>query len=233
MSRLAREACDFVSQALADAADPEKARGMQAYMKTDMPFHGVQKPGRGIILRRLNAQFVPRGQEEYEGLILALWDMPHREEKYIAIGAARHHHRYVVPESLPLYRRLIVEGGWWDLVDEVATHLIRDLVVQYPIAAWAEVDTWIDHHDLWLRRSAIICQVGARDHLDQPRLFGFCSQRAHENEFFIRKAIGWALRDHARTDPEAVARFVLKHRESLSGLSFREATKHISHLVRE
>lgn len=231
MSGLITEACAFVSRSLAAAADPEKAEGMQAYMKTDMPFYGVQKPGRSTILRNLNHDINPRGQEEYENLVLALWGLPHREEKYIALGVARHHKRYVVPELIPLYRRLIIEGAWWDLVDEVATHLIRDLVLEHPAEAWAEVDTWVDHDNMWLRRSAIICQVGARNHADQERLFRFCSQRAHEKEFFIRKAIGWALRDHARTDPEAVARFVLEHRETLSGLSYREATKHLGHLV--
>jgi 3-methyladenine DNA glycosylase AlkD len=93
------------------------------------------------------------------------------------------------------------------------------------------VDTWIDSDDMWLRRTAIICQVGAKERTDADRLFRFCARRASEQEFFIRKAIGWALRQHARVDPESVARFVIEHRDELSGLSFREATKHIGHLV--
>ncbi len=224
-------AVEFVQTALSDLADPLKAAEMQAYMKTDMPFYGVQKTQRSPVLRDLVRKFPPRDHDEYGATVLALWGLAHREEKYLALGFARRFEVFVTPESLPLYRRLIVEGAWWDLVDEVATHLICDLVTGYPDEVWPVVDTWIDAEDLWLRRSAIICQVGAKERTDADRLFRFCAQRAFEKEFFIRKAIGWALRQHARVDPESVARFVTEHRSRLSGLSYREATKHITHLM--
>jgi 3-methyladenine DNA glycosylase AlkD len=221
----------FAQRALHESADPAKAAGMQAYMKTDMPFYGVQKPAREPIARRLVVDFPPIDRAEYEGLVLGLWDLPHREEKYLALEIARRHRGYVDATSLPLYRRLIVEGAWWDFVDEVATHLIRDLVLRQPEHTWPEVDTWIDSPDMWLRRSAIICQVGAKERTDGGRLFGFCEARLDEKEFFIRKAIGWALREYARTEPEAVAGFVMANRDRVSGLTFREATKHIGHLI--
>jgi 3-methyladenine DNA glycosylase AlkD len=226
------EARRFATAALVAVAEPEKSEGMQAYMKTDMPFYGVQKPARASILRDLARDFPPPDAAGYERLVLGLWDLPHREEKYLALGLARRFEEYVTPEALPLYRRLIVEGAWWDLVDEVATHLICDLVVGYPDEVWPAVDTWIDGDDMWLRRSAIICQVGAKERTDAVRLFRFCEERSFEKEFFIRKAIGWALRQHARVDPKAVARFVMAHRDGLSGLSYREATRHIGHLLR-
>jgi 3-methyladenine DNA glycosylase AlkD len=229
-SRLS-ESVRYAQSALAAVADPEKAKGMQAYMKTDMPFYGVQKGERTPIIRELVRRFPPSDHSDYEALVLDLWHLPHREEKYLALAVARHFGAHVTPLSLPLYRRLIVEGAWWDLVDEVATHLICDLVVGYPAETWPEVDDWVDSEDMWLRRSAIICQVGAREKTDSERLFRFCAARAFEAEFFIRKAIGWALRQHARVDPDSVARFVTEHREELSGLSYREATKHIGHLV--
>jgi 3-methyladenine DNA glycosylase AlkD len=231
MSRLVTEARRFASVALAAVADPSKAPGMQAYMKTDMPFYGVQKAARAKILRELIRRFPPSDRTGYEGLVMALWGLSHREEKYLALGVARHFHVYVVPDELSLYRRLIVEGAWWDLVDEVATHLICDLVVGYPDEVWPTVDTWIQDDDMWLRRTAIICQVGAKENTDAARLFRFCEARAFETEFFIRKAIGWALRQHARVDPDAVARFVIENRAQLSGLSYREATKHIGDLL--
>lgn len=204
---------------------------MQAYMKTDMPFYGVQKPGRVAIFGHLRSTFGPPSREEYEVLATSLWELPHREEKYLAQAVAAGFRRFIVPDSIPLYRRFIVEGAWWDFVDETATHMIRPLVIDYPAETWSVVDRWIDDDDMWLRRTAILCQVGAKDRTEVDRLFRFCSSRAHETEFFIRKAIGWALRDYARTDPEAVAGFVTEHRQQLSGLSFREATKHIGHLV--
>lgn len=204
---------------------------MQAYLKTEMPFYGVQKPGRTRILRQLKKEYPPASREEYERLVVALWELPHREEKYLAQGVATAFKEYLVPDSLALYRRMITEGAWWDLVDEAATHMIRPLVINYPEEIWPEVDQWIHDDVMWLRRAAIICQVGAKDHTDSERLFSFCEARAHETEFFIRKAIGWALREYAKTDPEAVAEFVESHRSELSGLSFREATKHIGDLI--
>ena len=230
-SRLVESAIRFVTTALQAQADPEKAVGMQAYMKTDMPFYGVQKPARVPIARRLVAEFAPQTREQYQDLVLGLWGLPHREEKYLALEVAERHPRFVDTASLPLYRRLIVDGAWWDFVDEVATHLVRTLVLDEPERAWAEVDTWIEAEDVWLRRSAIICQIGAKDQTDARRLFSFCTAQLDQKEFFIRKAIGWSLREYAKTDPDAVARFVATHRDELSPLSFREATKHIGHLV--
>lgn len=224
-------AVEYVQEALSAKADPSKAVSMAAYMKTDMPFYGVQKAGRTQVLRRLRTDFAPASRGEYERQVLALWQLPHREEKYLAIAVARAHKKFVVPDSLPLYRRLISEGAWWDFVDEIASHLVRDLVVGFPDETWPEVDRWIDDDDMWLRRAALLCQLGAKTATDTERLFRFCLRRADETEFFIRKAIGWALREHAKTDPVAIAAFVRLYRDELSPLSFREATKHIQHLV--
>jgi 3-methyladenine DNA glycosylase AlkD len=225
------EARQFVSAALRAQANPDKAAGMQAYMKTDMPFYGVQKPARVGILRELVGEFPPADRGEYEELVLGLWALPHREEKYLAVGVASHFEEHVTPASLSLYRRLIVEGAWWDFVDEIATRLIRRLVVAHPAQTWPVVDPWIEDEDMWLRRAVILCQIGAKERTDVDRLFRFCALRAFEQEFFIRKAIGWALREHAKTDPGAVAGFVREHRDRMSALSYREATRHIGHLV--
>ena len=225
------EIVSYVPEHLAEQANPEKAEGMARYLKTEMRFYGVQKPGLVPIVRHLKKEYPPSNRDEYEETVLALWELPHREEKYIAQGYATSFPKFMVPDSLPLYRRMVVEGAWWDFVDEVATHMVRHLVINYPDETWQTVDTWIDSDDMWLRRTAIICQVGAKEHTDTDRLFRFCAARMHEPEFFIRKAIGWALREFAKTDPEAVAAFVTRHREGLSGLSYREATKHIGDLV--
>lgn len=228
---MSRQARIYVAESLQAVSDPVKAPQMQAYMKTDMPFYGVQKAGRTPILRRLIQVFPPDDGADYEEMVRALWDLPHREEKYLALGYARRFQRFVVPERIPLYRALIVEGGWWDFVDEVATKLIRHLVTEYPAETWPEIDTWVNDADMWLRRTAILCQIGAKEATDTDRLFEFCRLRMHENEFFIRKAIGWALREHAKTDPNGVAQFINLNRSSMSGLSFREASKHIGELI--
>ena len=222
---------EFVQRELSTRANPEKAVGMQAYMKTDMPFYGVQKPARTEVLRQLKKEFAPSDHGEYLEIVSSLWDLPHREEKYLSQGVATAFPRYVIPASLPMYHRFIVEGAWWDFVDETATHMIRELVLGHPQEMWPVVDEWNDAADMWLRRTSIICQVGARERTDTERLFRYCTARLGEKEFFIRKAIGWALRDYARTDPVAVASYVSEHGEEMSGLSRREATKHIGHLL--
>ncbi len=218
----------FVAERLAEAADPEKAGSMAAYMKTDTPFYGAQKAGRVPILRAAVEGFPPSNREDYRTAVLALWAQPHREEKYLAIGYARSFPRFVTLSSIPLYRRLIIEGAWWDLVDEVAIHLVGTVLLHQREPMTPKVEAWIDDRDLWLRRTSILAQIGHKGAADADLLFEACERRMHETEFFIRKAIGWALRDYAKTDPDAVAAFATDHRGELSGLSYREATKHLA-----
>jgi 3-methyladenine DNA glycosylase AlkD len=218
----------FVAEELSALADPGKAAGMAAYMKTDMPFYGVQKPARSVVLRAMIERFPVESREEYEEAVLDLWALPHREEKYLAIGLATHHGRFVTPSSMPLYRRLIVEGAWWDFVDEVAVRLVGRVLRDHRRQLTAPIRTWAADADMWIRRAAIISQVGHKEQTDPVLLFELCETCAHEREFFIRKAIGWALREYAKTAPDTVREFALAHRAELSGLSFREATKHLA-----
>ena len=218
-------ASSFVSFSLAAVADASKAPDMARYLKTEMPFYGVQKSGRVPILKELARRFPPDSRSDYFTLVGSLWALPHREEKYLAIGAARSHDRFVTKASVPFYRRLIVEGAWWDLVDEVATKLSGKVLLRQRQIMTPTILTWLNHRSLWLRRSAIISQVG--HNTDTDLLFHCCADRAHETDFFIRKAIGWALRDYAWTSPEPVARFVSDNAAKLSGLSRREATKNL------
>lgn len=223
----ADELTDFVAERLAAVADPTKAGPMAAYLKTTMPFYGVQKPARVPILKEAVRDFPPESRADYRAAVFALWSRPHREERYLAIEYASAFPRYMTASSLPLYRRMIVEGAWWDLVDALAIHLVGEVLAHQRDATTPKVTAWIDLPDLWLRRTSIICQIGRKAATDTSLLFDACERRMHEQEFFIRKAIGWALRDFAKTDPDAVMAFVAEHRQGLSGLSFREATKHL------
>lgn len=213
-----------VSTELRARADPDKAAPMAAYMKTDMPFYGVQRPGRRAVLASV-ADLRPTTPEEYEAGVLALWTLPHREEKYLAIDVARHWSEFIQPGALPLYERLIREGAWWDLVDGVAPYLVGRLLLEHREAMTPVLETWIDDPDLWIRRAAIIAQLKHRERTDADMLFRFCLARAHETGFFIRKAIGWALREHSKAAPEAVAAFLAENRNRLSTLSVREGSR--------
>lgn len=217
----------WVQAELASVADPDKAIPMAAYMKTDQPFYGVQKAGRTPIVRGLVRTFPPTDQESYESTVRAVWHLPHREEQYVAIGYARAFPEYVHVTSMSLYRDLIVEGAWWDLVDEAASHLVGQVLLVERSAATPTVRSWIEEPDLWLRRTSIIAQLRHNDRTDTDLLSDACVPNLDDPDFFIRKAIGWALRQYARTDPGWVRRFVGDHEERMSPLSVREATKHL------
>jgi 3-methyladenine DNA glycosylase AlkD len=221
------QAIELVQAELAAAADPEKAAPMAAYMKTDMPFYGVQKKGRTPIVRRLTNQFPPADRASYENTVLGLWGLPHREEKYVAIAYARSFDTWVDAASLPLFRRLIVEGAWWDLVDETAIKLVGRALLEDRNTVEGIIRPWIGDPGLWLRRTSLICQIGHKSATDTEFLADACSSNLGDSDFFIRKGIGWALREYAKTDPSWVRGYVATHREDMAGLSIREATKHL------
>lgn len=227
-----RDMIVFIQHQLRKQANPRKAKPMAAYMKTEMPFYGVQKPARVAVLREAKKRFPITTRAQYQKAILSLWKLTHREEKYGAIWLAQAYPEFIVPESIPLYRRLIVEGAWWDFVDDLAIRLTGIVWLNHREVASEVMDKWIDFPgvgdgNMWLRRAAIIGQIKHKAQTDEERLFDYCLRRAHEKEFFIRKAIGWALREHAYTNPRGVKSFLLKHRAKLSTLSFREAGKHL------
>jgi 3-methyladenine DNA glycosylase AlkD len=217
---------DEAASLLAAEADPERAEGMAAYLKTEMPFYGVSSPARRRLLRQL-AGFAPETNAEYRIQVIDLWEQPHREEKYLAIDWARRHRTFIRLENVDLYERMIVEGAWWDLVDDIAANLVGTVVRTDLDRMRPVLERWLTGDDLWLRRAVIISQLKSKDETDAALLFDACERTAHETDFFIRKAIGWALRQHSRVDPDAVRDFVEQHRDDLSGLSVREATKYL------
>lgn len=217
----------IAARELSTRADAEKAVGMAAYMKTDMPFYGVQKKGRTEVFRLIKRDIPIPDNSAYRAAIEALWEQPHREEKYLAIGIAKAYTKYVRIENLDLYRRLIVEGAWWDFVDEVAIHCVGIVYLNERRQIEPTIEAWIDDDIMWLRRTSLISPIKHKAETDYKMLFDHCLRRAGEKEFFIRKAIGWTLREYSKTEPQRVRRFLLEHRDQWSGLSFREAAKHL------
>lgn len=219
------ELCRFVTEGLGAVAVPADAASMQAYMKTTMPFFGVKKPLRVPINREVKERFAPNDRVEYEAAVRALWALPHREEKYTALFYARQFKRLITSESLGLYEQLIREGQWWDFVDEVAGGIISQVYLHERSTLRPIMKAWIDDGDMWIRRSALLSHLKHRTDTDEVQLFDFCRRRMHEKEFFIKKAIGWVLREYAKPRPEAVRAFLLAEKDNLSGLSFREAAR--------
>jgi 3-methyladenine DNA glycosylase AlkD len=217
-----------IRSSLEAAADPTLAPGMQAYMKSAMPYLGVRVPSVRVITRSAELLQPPVSADVHLATVARLWDLAtHREERYAATAlldtpTAR---RLRGLDQLPLLERLITSGAWWDHVDEVS-HRVGDLLGLDHQAMSARLREWSRGGDLWLRRSAIIAQLGARTRTDLVLLTDVIEPAIEEREFFLRKAIGWALRDYARTDPDWVTTFV-DRRPNLSPLSRREALKHL------
>lgn len=214
-----------MNQEFARIADPAKALPMAAYMKTDMPFYGVQKPARIKVAKELYRRFTPTSRSEYEAAVMELWTQKHRELKYAAIHLACHYEQFKVPASMPLYRRLVIEGAWWDLVDDIAIRLTGRIWHLRRKRIEPMMDKWIKDKNMWIRRCAIIGQIKHKQDTDWDRLQEYCLACIHEKEFFIRKAIGWALREYSYTQPARVKTFLTTHRDELSALSFREGAK--------
>ncbi len=222
------ELARYVTAELRRLADPAKAPAMAAYMKTAQAFYGVQTPARAIIMRETRDRFVPNADKSYQRNVLALWKLPHREEQYCAIAYARQHPRFTTPAALPLYERMIREGAWWDFVDEIAINLVGAVFGNFRAKTRPIIQRWIDDPDMWIRRTALLSHMKHKDQTDAALLFDHCLRRAGESEFFIRKAIGWALREYSKTDPRAVRAFLKKNRKRLSRLSFDEGSKHLA-----
>ena len=208
-------------------ADPRRAREMAAYMKTDEPFRGVPKPARDPLVRAMKTRFAPQDRSEYEAGVLALWREPWRESQYLALDFARLFLPLATLQSLPLWERLIREAAWWDRVDALASTLVGPLLLRHRPEVSGALEGWVRDPHLWLRRSALLAHLNHKRATDWEQLGRHCLLLAGEREFFIRKAIGWVLRQYARTDPGAVLAFLDTHGPALSGLSRREAMRHL------
>ncbi len=223
-------------EALAGAGDPERAIAQQAYMKSAMPYRGITAPELRRTLRPVlrDRALLPATRDAWETAVRALWDgAAFREERYAAIALAgvRTARPWQDAESLGLYRHLVETGAWWDLVDPVATDRVGRVLLSHRDAATPVVRSWGLEGGLWLRRTALISQLKHREHTDtallEEVLDANLEDSPHGHEFFVRKAVGWALRQHARTDPEWVRRFVSARGDRMAGLSRREALKHL------
>ncbi|HEU5036526.1 MAG TPA: DNA alkylation repair protein [Nocardioides sp.] len=219
-----------VRAALADTGDPERAAAQQRYMKSAMPYRGLSSPQLTAVLRPLLAEHPPEDRDSWTATVRALWDdAGYREERYAALALARHRtaRPWLDAASLPLFRHLVVTGAWWDLVDDVATHLVGPALRAHRADLTPVLRAWATDEDLWLRRTAVICQVGARAETDAGLLRHAVEANAEDPTFWLRKGVGWALRDYARTDPDWVRAEVDRLGDRLSGLSRREALKHL------
>jgi 3-methyladenine DNA glycosylase AlkD len=218
---LATEAANRLSA----LANPKKAREMAAYMRTKDPFFGVGSVERRRLFLDLVKAHKPDSQEVYEAQVTALWAIPQREGRYLSLDWACRFKDFITLHALPLYERMIREGAWWDTVDVLAAHLVGYLLLHHRKTLKPVIETWVEDECLWIRRTAILAHLKHKQETDETQLFHHCLKLAPEKDFFIRKAIGWILREYSKTSPHTVRSFLEAHGASLSGLSQREASK--------
>jgi 3-methyladenine DNA glycosylase AlkD len=209
------------------ARNDERAAAMRAYMRDQFPFLGIPNTQRRSLSREVLTGLPRPGEADLREVALACWKLPEREYQYFACDWLRRHARVCTPDFLATARTLITDRSWWDTVDALAAHLVGPIVANHPATA-STMDEWVGEGDIWLARTAILHQLTYKEATDTERLFRYCLARADHRDFFIRKAIGWALRQYAWTDPGAVRRFVAAHTDRLSPLSVREALKNIA-----
>lgn len=225
---VAAEVIRRLRSAFETEADAEWAVGAAAYMRNQYPFLGVRTPARRRLGKEALADLPTLSpshltESRLAAIARALWQQPEREFQYAGCDLLSKHVGVTGPGFIDVVHELVVTKAWWDTVDALAAHTAGPLVRRHPELT-AVMDDWVRSEDIWVARTAILHQLTYRADTDGDRLFAYCRLRAGDSEFFIRKAIGWALRTYAAREPDRVAEF-LRDTPSLSPLSIREATK--------
>ncbi|ANP53728.1 3-methyladenine DNA glycosylase AlkD [Streptomyces griseochromogenes] len=225
-SALADAVLTRLTATYAGAADPDRAAQMRAYMKDVAPFLGIPTPERRALSRTVLAGTARPDEADCTAIALRCWSLPEREYHYFAVDYLRRYAARCSSAFLPVARYLLTTVPWWDTVDALAAHVVGTLVAADP-ALTVDMDAWITDDDLWVARAALLHQLRHKERTDTERLFGYCLLQSGHPDFFIRKAIGWSLREYAKTDPEAVRGFLARERGRFAPLTVREALKNI------
>ena len=216
--------------------DAEKAQLMAQYMRNQFEFLGIQSPERQRLIKpylvaakiqiKQASKQVPSQTPVIDWEFVELcWQAPEREFQLIATDYLKVMQVCLKPEDLVKFEKLIVQKSWWDTVDSLVK-TVGYLVQKYPHLV-PKIKEWSRAENFWLRRAAILHQLGLKEQTDTERLQEILLNNFGETEFFINKAIGWALREYGKTNPQWVIDFVTTHRNQMSKLSWREATKHL------
>lgn len=199
---------------------------MAAYMQHRFEFLGVKTPARRAITKDLMTSARTAPADELIEFATRCWAQPEREFQYVGSDALKSGHRAFSPDHLDDLRGLITCKSWWDTVDAIASWPIGSIIDRYRDAVTV-MDVWLHDGNISVARTAILHQLRFKNTTDVDRLFRYTLTRAGDTEFFIRKAIGWSLRQYAHTDPDPVVTFVERHHDELSGLTRREALKNV------
>ncbi len=213
-----------IEEQLQKYRNPNNAIAMKKYMKNRFEFLGIKTPERRLALRQVIRE---NGYPNKTNLIVLsneLWQRDEREYQYIAMDLLKRRQKILEPEEMPFFEYMITNKSWWDTVDMIAASLVGGVIANYPEQIWW-IEKWRDSDNMWLRRTTLLFQLKYKHETDKELLFGLINQNLGSSEFFINKAIGWALREYSKTNETIVRNFVAE--TELSKLSAREALKYV------
>lgn len=214
-----------LSEMFLQAANPADAVFMKKYMLNQFEYFGIRSPKQREIRRKfLNIYGLP-GTSEIASLVKELWQQPEREYQYFGVDLSERMLRKLDESAIEVIEFMIVNKSWWDTVDWVASHHAGMYLIKYPGLINDTTETWMSSGNIWLQRTALLFQLKYKKDTNETLLYSFILRLKDSREFFIRKAIGWALREYSKISPASVLSFV--ENNSLSGLSHREALKWI------
>jgi len=207
-------------------SNPAIASGAKAYMRNRSEFYGIPSPRRRQLLKEFIAKEGYPPFSQLEEMVYYAWEQPQREWQYSAMEIIEKSVKTADQSLIDLSEWMIINKSWWDTVDYVAPNIAGSLFNKYPEVKMSYIEKWMQSGNLWLQRSCLLHQLRNNKIADRELLFNLCERLAGHPDFFIRKAIGWALRQYSKSFPEAVTGFVNHH--ELSNLSRKEALKVIN-----
>jgi 3-methyladenine DNA glycosylase AlkD len=207
-------------------ANPEQAVPMKHYMRDQFEYLGIKSPQGTALKKEFIQEYGLPPLDQLDEISRDLWSLPQREFQYAAVGFISDHEKNLEPEFITTIEFLITTKSWWDTVDSLAGHTVGTHFKRFPAVKAKYLKKWRKSDNFWLRRTTLLFQLGYKKETDFDLLCELIQENLGSNEFFINKAIGWALRQYAHTDPVPVKKFV-KATKELNPLSRREALKNI------
>ena len=207
-------------------ANCELAIPMENYMKNNFSFLGIKTEERRAIFKTNYEKHKSEIKANFRTIAWELFNKKEREFHQVAIDLlVKQFKKNYILEDIKLIENLIITNSWWDSVDVVAKYLLGGYLMQFPNETLKVIEQFSNSENMWLNRSAILFQLGYKQKTNPDFLFSECLKQSHSKEFFIQKAIGWALREYAKSNPEAVKEFVKT--SNLKPLSTKEALKNM------
>ena len=216
-------ALEQLREVFAQNAHPEKALGMAKYMKNLFPFVGISSPERKNMVVELRKDFKPKNAQELKNWVSLLWEMPEREFQYVGMDYLQKDVNLLEIEDIAYFEFLITTKSWWDSIDLISGNYLGKFLIKYPEIFEETVVLFSKNENMWLNRAAIVCQLSYRERTNTDLLERAIVPHLESKEFFHQKAIGWALRQYGKTNPQWVKDFVASH--TLKPLSRREALR--------